>query len=709
MCIEWLAQAAALYRGDFLAGFALRDSVPFDEWQLLQQEALRGQALEVLARLAAYHEGRGEPEWAQRYAQRLVALDPWHEPGRALLMRALAQGGQATAALQQYEVYRRTLAEELGVKPPAEITRLYEQIRAGKTVPPLEAPPGAEAAIWLPSQGERRQVTVLVCSREFQGDAEELQEQLAACERCCEGIYHRFGGRRVPRQGAECLIYFGYPQAYEDAARRAVHSALAVLAALGDKDPVCIGIHTGVLLVGERRGARWQDRDLAGPALETARRCLRLAAPGQVVITEETRRLVPESFDLQPLEAATTGEPGQPARAYRVLGESGAASRLHWLAQTQRLLPFFGREEEMRQLEACRQALLRGQGRVVLVRGEPGIGKSRLLWELRQSTPPVLWLSSRCQPRFQNTALYPMVALLEQLLGFRTEDSLDARRDKLARTLIHYGLDRAYAPWLLSLLLGFAHRRARSADDHPGPARADARAVPGPPERARRRAALRVGHRGPALERPLDRRLARPLVRLPRGGPLPGAAHGSARLSSCVALLDDARAHVLTFALGPLRAEQAAEIIRGLADESGLRDEIRRHIVAQADGVPLFIEELTKTVLERPDLPGRTATAAEVPATLLDSLVERLDRLGAAKETAQWAAAIGRDFPYPLLRACAPYEQDRVQGDLARLIEAELVSPVAATPQDVAPYLAAERDSPALASSGCCAMPSGTP
>ena len=100
VCMEWLAQAAALYRGDFLAGFALRDSVLFDEWQLLQQEALRGQALEVLARLAAYHEGRGEPEWAQRYAQRLVALDPWHEPGRALLMRALAQGGQATAAVQ---------------------------------------------------------------------------------------------------------------------------------------------------------------------------------------------------------------------------------------------------------------------------------------------------------------------------------------------------------------------------------------------------------------------------------------------------------------------------------------------------------------------------------------------------------------------------------------------------------------------------------
>ena len=90
-------------------------------------------------------------------------------------------------------------------------------------------------------------------------------------------------------RGRACLIYFGYPQAYEDAARRAVHSALAVLAALGDKDPVCIGIHTGALLVGERRGARWQDRDLAGPALETARRCLRLAAPGQVVITEETR------------------------------------------------------------------------------------------------------------------------------------------------------------------------------------------------------------------------------------------------------------------------------------------------------------------------------------------------------------------------------------------------------------------------------------
>ena len=329
---------------------------------------------------------------------------------------------------------------------------------------------------------------------------------------------------------------------------------------------------------------------------------------------------------------------------------------------------------------------------MVLIRGEPGIGKSRLLWELRQGAPAVLWLDSRCQPRFQNTALYPLIALLEQLLGFRTEDGLDVRRDNLARTLARYGLDRASAPWLLSLLLGL-----------PTGAPAPQTIIPAQREQMRELFLALLSAR--AAEQPFV--LAIEDLHWSDPSTVDWLGHSIASLAAAPCLgaartarpafdpawlaLDDARAHVVTLTLGPLRAEQAAQMVRGLAGRTyAARADTASH--HRPGGASPFIEELTKTVLERPDPPGKAA-ATEVPATLLDSLVERLDRLGAAKETAQWAAAIGREFSYPLLCACAPYEQDRVQGDLARLIEAELVSPVAATPQDIGPYLEAQADS----------------
>ena len=185
-------------------------------------------------------------------------------------------------------------------------------------------------------------------------------------------------------RGNACLVYFGYPQAYEDSARRAVHSALAIADVTASVDePVRIGIHTGVVTVGEQRGLRWQDRDLAGTAMEIARDWQRLAGPGQVFITESTRQLVQEAFDLRSVEPREL--PGQSVAAYQVRGESGAQSRLEWLAQYQRLTAFRGREVELARLKTCQEMLWQGQGQVVLLRGEPGIGKSRLLWELKMS------------------------------------------------------------------------------------------------------------------------------------------------------------------------------------------------------------------------------------------------------------------------------------------------------------------------------------
>ena len=202
--------------------------------------------------------------------------------------------------------------------------------------------------------------------------------------------------------------------------------------------------------------------------MEIARDCQRLAQPGEVVITEETRRLVRDSFDLEPLASQITGATGKPAQVYRVRGESDAPSRLDWLARLQRLTVFTGREEELRRLEACREQVRRGKGQIVLVSGEPGIGKSRLIWELKERTPNIgasstglladppalLWLASRCLPHYQDTSLYPVIGLLEQLCGFQADDGPDTRREKLTGMLSWYGFNRPSAVWLLSLLLG---------------------------------------------------------------------------------------------------------------------------------------------------------------------------------------------------------------------------------------------------------------
>ncbi len=727
VCIQWLGQAAEIYRGDLLAGLLVPDSYAFEEWRLVQQEALRQQALETLRRLAAYYEQRGEFERVGDYARRQIALEAWNEEAHLQLMRALVQSGQTSAALRQYEIHRRTLVEELGIKPSIDITKFYEQIRSKGEAGPIAVQPGEGSAIWLPSEGERRQITTLVCSHGPVGDFDEAQEQIAFCERHCKVIFNRFNGWRAPRQGGACLVYFGYPQAFEDAARRAVHSGLAVIEALKGSGNVRIGVHTGPVMVGERRGRRWQDRDLVGAGVEIARDCQSQAGPGEMLITEDTRRLVQEFFDFQARGTPAVGVARQTIQVYRVRQESHAQSRLDWLAQTQRLTAFTGREAVLARLEAIREEAFQGKGQVVLLSGEPGIGKSRLTLELKKSMPiagaltastpgqpPLaLWFDSQCLPHYQNTSLYPVIGLLEGLLGFEASDSSDVRREKLNGMLARYRLNRPAAVWLLSLLLGLL-----SEAPAPETITKDQR------EQIRQIFIALVQKR--AAEQPLvlvieDLQWSDPstvdwlglsigpfsaapcltvLTARPGFHPawmpdqvIPGSQGSAARRPGMRKAKNERRANhnlhpgLLVLYLDPLGAEQAGQMLDDLAGESRLDEETRRYIITQTDGIPLFIEELTKTLLERVVFQDKTNTGSEIPTTLLDSLVARLDNLEAAKETAQWAAVLGREFYDQILQACVPYDEQRLQDDLARLIEAELVSPVHTTPQELWPDL----------------------
>ncbi|KAA3655740.1 MAG: hypothetical protein DWQ04_33075 [Chloroflexi bacterium] len=447
-CTQWLTQAAELYKGDLLAGFFIPNSVGFEEWRLMQQEELHQQALKTLQRLVAYHERQEQFDQVERFARRQIALEPWHdEESRMKLMQAFVNNGKIGAALEQYEQYQNTLATELGVKPAAPITGFYEQIRTGEVGYQAASQPKVQESGWLSAQGERRQVTVLACNPAAPCDFEEIHEKINFCKGRCEGVFHRFGGRRAPRQGSTCLVYFGFPQAHEDAARRAVQAGLAAAASFEGNNSVKIGIHTGEVLVGEKRGKRWQDRDLIGPTLEIACDCQRQAESGSVVITEASKRLVEGVFELRPLGSHHI-HIGTQTPFYQVHDSSNLPDRINWLVQTQRLTPFAGRKKEMRQLKNCRDQAFKGYGQVVFLNGQPGIGKSRIIWELKENThskfsnvndqPQVRWLAGRCLPHYQNSSLFPMIDLLEQLLGFQGDDSVETRREKLRDVLVRY-------------------------------------------------------------------------------------------------------------------------------------------------------------------------------------------------------------------------------------------------------------------------------
>lgn len=693
-CHERLVQAAELYRGDLLAGLFVPDSIAFEEWRLMHQEELHTLAVHTLEQLVTYYEQRGEYVRLQEYARRLLLLDPWREAIHTQLMRALVQSGQSVAALAQYESYRRLLADELDLAPSAEITRLYEHIRSGET--PVSSPTatGDEEAIWLSNQGELRRVTTLVCSRGGT-DSEDMQEQMERCGRLCEGIFNRFGGRRVSRQGDMCLIYFGYPLAYEDATRRAVHSALTVVAGMEEGESLRLGVHTGLMMVGERRGPRWQERDLVGTAIEIARGCQRLAAPGEVVVSADAFRLVQEFFDSEPLETQIVGPSGQPSLAHRVRGVSRAGSRLDWLAQMERLTHFVGRNEELRRLEACYEQVLQGKGQSVMLSGEPGIGKSRLIWELKRrmrvindpagdrlsERPAILWLSSRCLPHYHATSLFPIIDLLEQLLGFHASDSLETRREKLAGMLAWYGLGQPSSIWLLEHLLGLPSNAPEAETIS-----------------AAQRDQMRAIFIALVQKRATEQTLAIEIEDLQWSDPstIDWLGESLAALSTvpCLTILSaraefspawltrpEVQSRTVRVNLGALDAEQAEQIVFDLAGDHLLGEEHRRQIVAHADGIPLFIEELTKMFLERMATAEPGGARPAIPSTLLDSLAARLDNLGAAKETAQWAAVLGREFAHPILEACTPYDEQRLQSDLAVLIEAEIIAPIRTTPQ----------------------------
>ncbi|MBR0794955.1 AAA family ATPase [Bradyrhizobium jicamae] len=698
--IESLEQAIALYGGDLLDGFEVA-AQEFEGWLTAERERFREVALEAMTRLLDHHLSSGAVESGIRIAARLLAADPLQERVHRTLMELYCRQGRHGAALRQYRICADLLTKELGIDPDAmtkalrrEILREWNQ-RKGATVASNAAANSlgevdeTEASV-MPRSPERRQVTVLSCdlvgtsALATRLDPEELRALIATYQRCCIPIIARSGGTVGRLSGTGMLAYFGHPQAHEHDIECAVRAGLTLVHAISQLDGGSVGsfqlragIATGPVVVGDL-GDGADQQMIVGEAVQLAGALERVAEPNTVLVAASTRQLVGNLFDCDDLGRMVLNGFSEPVPAWRVQGASSIDSRFEALRAP--TAPLIGRDEELELLlRRWRQAA--NGGRVVLLSGEPGIGKSRLTVELQQRIRGEPHTCQRyfCSPHHQDSTLYPIIHQLQEAAGFRRHDT-DAQRIERLEAVLAWAADdfSEAAPLIADLLSVPSGGRYARFDLAP---------------QKRKEKMLRVllalleglAARQPVLAIFEDVQWIDPTslelldLIVDRVSTIPALVIITCRSEFVPSWIGRPQVTLLT--LNRLSPAHRAEMIAAVVGGKALPLEVADQIIDRADGVPLFIEELTKTVVEsgllveandRYALTGPAAPLS-IPSTLQGSLLARLDRLPETRGVVQIGAAIGRSFSHELISAVAQTPQQQVDDALARLANAELI------------------------------------
>ena len=525
--------------------------------------------------------------------------------------------------------------------------------------------PAPAAPAELPREAERRQITVMFCdlvgstALSEKLDPEDLRALMQDYQQAAGGVIERYGGHVAQYLGDGLMTYFGWPSAHEDDAERAVRASLDIVEAVGAMDlAVRIGIATGPVVVGDTGAGDASVPKLAvGETPNLAARLQGLAGPDQIVIGHASRRLLGRVFELDSMgDHELKGIPN-PVPVWRVV--STAATEGRFEARTHHLTPFVGRDAEMAMVVSRWEQAKAGEGQVILLSGEPGIGKSRITQQVLEhiADEPHMRLRYQCSPYHVNSALYPIIEQLERAAGFQRNDGADQKLDKLEHLFPHDGADRALIASLMSL----------PVERYPGTAMS--------PQRQKDETlrllvdqALSLAAEAPVLIIFEDVHWIDPTSRELLDLQVSNLARHP--VLAVITFRPEYRApwigqgHVMALVLQHLSRVNAESLVKRVSGDALDRSVLER-IVARADGVPLFVEELTRTVVEGD---------GNVPETLQDSLMARLDGLGEAKEIAQIGACIGRMFPVALITAVSAQSSKGLQRVLLSLTESGLAT-----------------------------------